>query len=459
MRASRYGFWTLLACVALVPDRMIPRFEWMGLHHDLWPWLAVILGLIGLPSVLRAVGTSKRSGGATPSFRIVAMLLLYMMISLSWSDIDSIDCWAMAVVALQMLGTLVVCQAVVLGTPEESRGKLAASVALFVAAVSFIYFAESYFSLGLRTDKFSGVDPVFGLTQVKGPMFVSSTGYFILVPTAAMLIEAATRRTRHMWVWFAGVLAVGLALAGSGSRGALLTGLIAGGLVLLSLRNPRTALLAAAIGLVAIGSSAAIVFQRASAERMVSFEDPSRERHHDAAIQFANDRPAWQNLVGSGLGSRWPWYRIDYFVRQEKGYLQVRAGDALVSGLQFQYHPHSVLLYLAIEGGLVALTLLVIFVSHMVKYYFAGAARQSNAILSAAMLASSIGFLFDLFLFFHPVKFVVWWTYLFLLEASFYSSRRHPGAPSLFGNSNLFVAPTPSPIVPGIPYPGSHLQR
>ncbi|WP_041450577.1 O-antigen ligase family protein [Anaeromyxobacter dehalogenans] len=292
---------------------------------------------------------------------------------------------------------------------------------MLVAAIAGLYAAESFLQLGLRSEANSGVDPLFGLHRLRGPLFGSSIGGFVLLPALAYAVQqlvGGRQRIRH------GVAAAVLfvAIFAMGSRSALLA---VGVFVLLSVFALRgRARLAFIAVLAAVGISAAlIVFSRASTERIASLEDERRAITYATAGRALLEAPLYANLTGLGYAAYWRWYLPDADGTSAFGwedYMQSRPAGLVL------YHPHSTPLLLVLELGLPGLMTLIVLAGAISRARRQAAAAGGPLLLLNGIAGSGVVAITDLLIFKSPFANLVWWTYLFGAFALCRATRNRP---------------------------------
>ncbi len=194
-------------------------------------------------------------------------------------------------------------------------------------------------ALGLIDWLLGGGTPADGLRRLTGPNFSANQTALYLIRTlfiTSTLALAATGKVRSNWV--VGTLAVGLALFLTGSRGALLLGVPAGALILLSRRNltlPPTRTLIAWLTALGMGC---LVMAWVWRERLANLATMA-ERFEGWRVAYA----LWQTHVTFGVGPNGFWWHFPTYL-------------ALTSQIDPNLrHPHNVWLEFATSGGIVAL--------------------------------------------------------------------------------------------------------
>jgi O-antigen ligase len=283
---------------------------------------------------------------------------------------------------------------------------------IFLVAVSFIYTAESVFSLGLRSEAGRNLSVDFGIQRVRGPLFGPSTGYLILLPAIGWGLYGFFGKSAKRFWTVMGTAVLLCALLGLGSRAGLIllfVYLLALALLMRDLkRKVLTALML--VGLTAV--AATVIYGQADTQRLQSFEDGHRRATHETAWTILAHQPLETWLFGQGYGNVWSWYRRDV-LRGER----IATGDNLIAtpyGLSL-YHSHSTILVAVVEFGLVGLAWLLFLFHRVVRLPWVGHGDTGWRSFTYALAMSLFGLGFDLFLFKDPRVNSVWW--LFVIAA------------------------------------------
>jgi O-antigen ligase len=258
------------------------------------------------------------------------------------------------------------------------------------------------------------------MERVRGPLFESSTGYFLLIPTLAFALQETLMR-RVRWLYgIACAFSLSVTLLGLGSRtGYALFGLFAISCIWMVKGRQR---IFAIIILAAVASLGAIViFTKAKTDRLQVKTKDGRTMMHEAVVNILEERKAGELIAGSGLGSLWPWYLTE----AEGGdlYMTKRYIRHTPYGILL-YHPHSTVLVLLVELGLVGLLFLIVFAAGLLRALKRAMVTGENAMLAWGLLISSISIEFDLFLVRKPTRDIIWWILAFGLFALLDKSMR-----------------------------------
>lgn len=189
-----------------------------------------------------------------------------------------------------------------------------------------------------------GGTPADGLRRLTGPNFSANQTALYLIRTLFITSTLALTTTgKARWSWYAGTLAVGLALFLTGSRGALLLGVPAGSLLLLSRRNLTLPPTRTSIAWLTALGMGCLVMAWTWRERLANLATMA-ERFEGWRVAYA----LWLNHVAFGVGPNGFWWHFPTYI-------------ALTSKIDPNFrHPHNVWLEFATSGGAVALLWLLI---------------------------------------------------------------------------------------------------
>ncbi len=213
----------------------------------------------------------------------------------------------------------------------------------------------------------------------------------------ALLVVAAAAigwflEDRRRWLGLAVGAGAAFAFLATGSRAGLVSLVVFGALVLLvggSGRGKRVRVLGVA-ALAVIAGVALLVFPEL--RRMVQFSDPLRATNLASALDGWLSTPI-NTVFGVGYGQVWPWYAFDTDMVAAPGARMVTSpfGEVLLS-------PHSTLLAVATELGLVGLLAAGALVVALVLAVRPRAGRAGVSVLGPAVIACLASFLFDTYL-------------------------------------------------------------
>lgn len=398
-------FWlTVLAC-ALIPGSVAPWIDWNGL-----PLRAIELGIAATAGLYLAVCIPRRLSGASAAAWTPVLPFLaaagYAALGLFWTELESDHASAMAVTLAFGVAAAALAASLLDALPAAAIEGFLWRLTVALAAISALYAAESILSLGLRSEANRSLFTDFGMDRVRGPLYGAATGYVALLPALGFAVERAL--SRRGWGARLAVAGFLLAILGMGSRaGVMLAALY---LLMLFVSRQRLRRKAAMIAVFAtLGAlAAALVFSRASMDRLRSFNDSGRELTHRMAANYLREQPRASLLAGAGYGAVWSWYFRD----AQKGEL-VAAGDNL-TWTPFGpalYHSHSTALEMAVELGLPGLGAFCWQLAAIGGIVFASRRAGQWISLSNAVAVASLGFFFDLFLFKNTTVNLIWWLY------------------------------------------------
>ena len=399
-------FWFILSVLALVPGHLYPRFAMAGVplmsRHFLVPVLAVFYLLVWWPP---RVGRTRWHLGLP---MLTLALIAYMGLSMVWSGMGGVDRIAMSYVLVLNIAAICLPYCVVARMSRPRVQDFLTRLTFFLAAISAVYFIDRAFFIQGRHD---ADDSVFGMYRVDGPLYGSAQAGFILLPAIAWALQQAIDdREQRRWHIAAAVILT-IALLGTASRSAY--GLLGLFVVLAAIlvRNQSQRRMAL-VGLAAILPLGVItVFSRADVAGVARFGDAERALNHLTSFRIIAAAPAYKKALGSGYGSWWPWYMTDI---EEGG---ARATGRFMTwtahGLLL-HQPHSVLLYLGVEAGLVGLAWLA-YLWLVLGRLLRGNLRDAPAQIFACGLFSGAFTMFSDFVLLRPNAYVgfIFWIYLF----------------------------------------------
>lgn len=345
---------------------------------------------------------------------LTVVLLLYAVVSIEGSGLDSSNAMAMAYTLVLAASAFFLGFSLVAQRSAEAVHLFLWRLTIYLAALGLLYSAASFFTLGLgdiRANLNAG-ESDFGILRVGGPLFVSSTGHFILVPALAFSIQEFIQSHTQRFFKFSVIMALTLTIIGLGSRAALIVmGLFFLGLILF-MKNKKQAIVAALIMIFVVSTATLIFSSKASTDRVKSFEDSARSDTYSTSFQIISHRSAELNITGSGYGSYWSWYLTDMDETQVNHF--DKTPTILIYPLGYLlYHPHSTFLLCIVELGIPGLiyfaTLWFILFMLLIRNF------QSSKlmILKSGIFASSFSMFFDFFIFKGGATNLIWWVYLF----------------------------------------------
>lgn len=337
-----------------------------------------------------------------------ALTLAYAAVSILWTQMDSYNSRAMLYSICLAAGAFLLPFSVISSLDTQQLRSLTRMVALGLAFISAVYFAVSFFGLSLRTELGHFYTSGFGIERLKGPLFEPSTGHMILLPAAAVLLQDWLDETPgHGLANALGLASLAVSIIALGSRFALIVTVLFIVVIALTAKGGRSRWVAL-MAIVGVMLAAVAVFQYASTERLQSL-DSERAETYDVSLNIIEQRDPVVSLHGSGYGSIWPWYMLDW----ELGDRIVRGATTVQSDYgTMLFQPHSVFLMLVVELG--AIGLLFFAKLWMVLWRLARGAisQQTNPIAAIGVFCATLGFFGDLVIFKGPKVSTLWWFFL-----------------------------------------------
>lgn len=460
-------FWICLAYWAIWPSTKIgyPAIASVPIDSRELALLA-LTGFYLLQAAVVATANRRYSiarpatpGGAAPWHRrlplLTAGIIAYAAVSTNWSGMEGRDTRGMLYTLLATLAAAVLGYRMIAGRSPETVRAFLWRLTLFLTAVGLLYTAESVLSLGLRSEAGQQSDiGDFGIQRVRGPLFVASTGFFILLPAAAFAIQQLLDGQARRLLSVGAVGALIATILGLGSRGGLIVLALFFFFALL-VRDSRKRYVIPVVAVILV-VAAGFIYSNAQTDRLQSLNEEGRLETHRTSWQIAINRPLVTDLFGSGYGSYWPWYITEV---DNRGQLYERG---LHSDLVWNpygpllYHSHSVFVLLGVELGGVGLLYFAALWLTLGRLLARGIRGGPSALLAVGMTASGFSMFFDLFLFRTPQLNAVWWTFLFgalVLSDERQCARRADAAPpsfrATFGTDEQDIRPGAR-----LPYPG-----
>ena len=404
-------FWLSLLLWAILPSTKTPWFEIESIPVNSKDLLLIAVACFYL--LLAAIKNSAITACRQPWHYHLPILtiglLLYAALSVTWSGMDERNSVAMLYTLILTISAFLLAYTRIRKMSPEFIRSFLWKVTVFLAAVGLLYSAESFFSLGLGTDNPYESD-TFGIQRVRGPLFVSTTGFFILIPALAFsieeLVQSPTQRILKVTVVFSLILTI----LGLGSRAGLLIIATFFMLMILLNKNKKQAAISLILVIVVTTTAALLFFSKAKTDRLQSLEDSSRSETYLTSFKILEHRDDNVNIFGSGYGSYWPWYIPDIEgARQTNQYFDLvwnPYGPLL-------YHPHSTFLLLIVELGIPGLLYFLALWSVLVLLLLRHLQSAAFPILNCGVLASAFSMFFDFFLFRSAQVNTLWWLFLF----------------------------------------------
>ncbi|MDO4716911.1 MAG: O-antigen ligase family protein [Propionibacteriaceae bacterium] len=398
-RSERYGRvlgWGLVPLIAVMQFANL-RNSVVQARNDLVSVDLVLYGaitLLCLPWTLRAFGELSRAGRWT--LGVFAALAGYGLVTSFFGEVPTVlgvpVHWSYQVmpVVIAILSATTALSLVAAMPPRHRRAQLwwSAQVLIVTCYASW----PPRFTASREYRLASGIGGAAVL-------------YAALLLALALLVVEALRGYRR-WASVLGALAAGVGILLTGSRAAFLcVGLfvvVAAAAQLRGRQMPRPLWIAAGAGAVGV---IAFVALTPMGQRLLVLQDQLR------ADNLATSWRAWSEsweilLLGQGLGQVWPWYPFEagYFVLMPKT-IWTRWGESMP-------HPHSTYLLVAVELGMVGLALLALMVGAVWWSVWRLRGQRAACIVTAAVAASTFGWLFDTYLFRNFPLAIWWWVVL-----------------------------------------------
>jgi hypothetical protein len=403
-------FWLAFASWTVLPSTRTPIWTIGSIPVKSTDALLIPFCVLYLLPRLVAPCSKHRRGWHMGMPLALLAITAFGALSTAWSGSSAREAEAMryTMAMTASSGLLAYCVITSVSQVREFLWRLAAAL----SAVSLLYTAQSLLGLGLRSAAAVTLND-FGMERVRGPLFESSTGYFLLIPALAFVLQETLARRIRLLYGVASVFALSLAILGLGSRaGYALFGLFAFSGVWMV--KGRQKMFAIAIIAVVAGLGAALIFSKANADRLQMQSRDGRTLMHETVASILSARTIPELLSGSGLGSLWPWYLTE-----------AEGGDLYTTGRFIRrtphgillYHPHSTVLLLGVELGLAGVLFLAVFGVTLVRALRRAFASGENVMFAWGLAVSFFSIEFDLFLVRRPTRDAVWWILLFGLLA------------------------------------------
>lgn len=401
-------FWAVLLYVAFVPGSITPWWTIGDLPLRSAEGCLIFAGLwYGLASLVRlAVGLPARRPAALVT--VFVTVCLWGCLSTVWSGLDSESEDAMRLTLLCSGAAAVLAWGLLNGYSKEEVQQFLWRLTAWLVLVSLIYSTESILALGLRTEMGQNTLVDFGIERVKGPLYGSSTGYFLLLPALAFAVQEAIYVRRRRTVSIVMALILLTALLGLGSRAALILLATYLGMISLLVKSAKKRLIGIGLTVSLCLTAAVTIFSQASTERLHNFDDDSRKLTYRTAWRAVEDGSWTSALRGSGYGAIWNWYLTD-----ARNGERLAAGDNVVqtaSGFSL-YHSHSTFLTSAVELGLPGIAGFCLLIALLFGVAMRSWQRRQWQPLAYGLCVTALAFFFDLFLFKNTTVNAVWWLY------------------------------------------------
>lgn len=406
-------FWLSFVYWGLMPATKTPWFEIESVPVSAKDILniAVSLFYLLLPAIHKRPLISVRKAWHYHLPILTITLILYAAMSMEWSNImQPADYKAMLYTLILAVSAFLLGYNIVGKRSAESVKQFLWGLTVYLAAVGLLYSATSFLSLGLGSDPGDSASD-FGIKRVRGPLFGSSTGYFILVPAIAFSLQEVLKSSKQGRVFKVAVLfSLILTLFGLGSRAGLLLFFLFFILVVLFMKNRKQALIAVALMLIVATIAGVFLFSKAKTDRLQTLEDTSRSDTYTTSFTIIDRRSDNINILGSGYGSYWPWYIPDVQNARETGQYFNLVWNPYGNLL---YHPHSTFLLFILELGIPGLIYFLFLWLILVIILLSNLRKAEFTVFNCGVFASGISMFFDFFIFKSPQVNTIWWMFIF----------------------------------------------
>jgi O-antigen ligase len=401
-------FWFCIAFISLYPSTQAPILEFSLILFNSKDLILVALGCFYLLPVIRqtSVGSYLNKSWSNSLPAITTAILGYAAISVTWSDMGFLDMITMLYTLVLTFFVFHLSYNLIAKMPVGSLRPFLWQLTVFIALISLLYSAQSFFSLDLRSSSNLQNDS-FGIDRVRGPLFGSSTGYFLLIPALAFSIQEIANTTRKEPFKWIVMLILGTTILSLGSRGGVVITLIFIISLIFFLRDRKQRLFAYLVGaIMMLAITFTIIGVAANTSRFTSTESDGRSETYSTSFEIVKNRSIFDSFLGSGYGSYWHWYRID------------TDGEILDGSVSTQYgtmlpHPHSTFLLLLVEIGLPGL-LYFFKLNHILLNMISKNNRNtSDTIFFCGVATSGLSLFFDFFIFKNWTVSMIWLIYFF----------------------------------------------
>ena len=409
-------FWLSLLIWSFLPDTMAPKLEIESIPIDLKDVILIVVACFYLlrPAISNRCITTSHSSWHRHLPILTVILLFYAAVSMLGSGMDADNTRAMTYTLILTASAFLLGYNLLAKRSAESVHPFLWRLTVFLAGVGLVYSAASFFSLSMgdvRADLNAGASD-FGILRVRGPLFGSSTGYFILVPALAFSIQELIQSYTRRLFKFSVVTALTMTIIGLGSRAGLIILFLLFLCLLFFIKNKTQAILAALIMAILVSIAAVVIYTKASTDRFISFEDSSRSDTYLTSFQIISHRSAELNLTGSGYGSYWSWYLVD------KDEVLVNSFNGTPTFLiqtfgYILYHPHSTFLLCIVELGTIGLLYFLYLWIVLARLALFNRQSATFPILNAGVFVSGFSMFFDFFIFKGAQINTLWWIYVF----------------------------------------------
>lgn len=399
-------WWPFFAFWAFFPSTRAGFVNVGGMYVYLKDITLACLALVSLPWLFLYRNRCR------PAFRwtflpFTALMIYAIATAVVRADYRSYDFPYIISPAIHAWSAMALAFALVCSLPPEKLPAFANRLVVAVSAVAFVYVAILLFpSTWIRA--YATVDPTFGMKRLGGPLGGPTVVPAIFVVTLSFVVFSVQQMIKSPF-GIIGATVLSAAILFSGSRAAILA--LLAFLMLTLLRGGR--LLRKVVVFSTFAAASAFVFHYASPERFLDLSEVYRTESYWSSLRAwtANVRSL---VLGHGFGQIWPYYFYDAGFGGGAGYgklLSTEFGRVL-------YHPHSTVLYVLAETGIVGMCLLGAALGRpLLRAYRAKPGSSVAKRLAPGVLATLVIFAFDTMLLKGFELAAVWWTFLFLMAA------------------------------------------
>lgn len=414
-------FWLVFVVWTLLPDTKTPRVTIESIPLNIKD--VGIIMLAGFYLFMPVMKNLSDKTTARPWYWhahlpiLTAIMLLYALGSTVESDMNPRDGKAMVYTLILAASVFTLSFLAIAKMPNESIRKFLWRMTVFLAFTGLIYTIMSFTAfemgdVGASANADLEAQGFGSIARVKGPLYISDNGYFVLIPALAFAIQELIANPRQKLLKTAVIFTLMLTLLGLGSRAALVIMFLFFLMLLLFLKNKKQAIAAIVLLVTIVSIASWVVFSKADASRLQSLEDTSRSETHTTAVQIVTNREFELNIIGSGYGSYWPsWYLYD------------STGDDLRDlGLFYTlvypyghiiYHPHSTFLIFFVELGLVGWLYFIYLWVVLISLLVSNLRGSIMPIFNCGLAASGLSMFFEFFIFKNYQVTVIWLLFLF----------------------------------------------
>lgn len=402
-----------LATFSLFPSRLTPKITIFQIPISLKDFSIIAMGLpySFIAFIKNRLYTDKNIWHKhLPLF--ITITFLYMAFSISWAGIDHNNSKAMIFVIILSLFTFIFAYSIICQLDTLNVKKFLWQITILLVIVSAVYTVESFFNIGLRSIEGKMIYD-FGIQRVRGPLFGSSYGFFILLPAIGFTLNKATIEKWNMRIVII-LITLLITLLGIGSRMGFL--LLISYLIIITMKYlfKRNKTISIFIIIILLLISWLTITYKANVERFFKIHDLYRANTYEAALKIYAKADITRKIIGKGYGSIWSWYLPDVTVQSE----EERQKTKIIKDIygNYLYHPHSLLLPLWIEVGIIGMLFILILFIISYKTHLR-LKKLGYELFSLSMLIGSLGFFTDLFLLKNwGASFIYWLFFLSMMK-------------------------------------------